>query len=109
MLHGQPWDRPQVSDLLELAVSEAKDYICVSVKIGSGVYNSTLVASAKLRLTLRGPRFRGRYLAFGRVAGLHQSRYTLESEELESVQNIYRSKGMTYRYPSVHTELSMDV
>ena len=27
----------------------------------------TLVASGKLRLTLRGPRFRGRYLAFGRV------------------------------------------
>ena len=36
-----------------------------------GSYSSTLVASGKLRLTLRGPRFRGRYLAFGRVAGLH--------------------------------------
>ena len=33
-----------------------------------GSYSSTLVASAKLRLTLRGPRFRGRYYRSAGVA-----------------------------------------
>ena len=51
----------QTGTLPALSLRGLRGCLCVSV----AYVTSTLVASGKLRLTLRGPRFRGRYLRQG--------------------------------------------